>query len=538
MAYGASKIGDMMKGGDQAAGGANTGDIQQGLASDQAFQDRLLNKFPPDQGYTFAAGEGGKSIQVLDATGRKVFQGDIPLKTMDYNTFADLTNNGQMATPGISAGSVSSDAMAGVSNATGAPLPGRDYYSDTLRVGQLGRLNSTPDVASNVASNTDVSGAVDVASNIDTSTATDTATNVANTASNIDTSTATDTATNVAQAPDTTATDAAANAAGGAGEITAQFTDGLKGTLTDVDGDQIPLQAYPSDGMQPRMPFGAEKVNFKYNGKDLTAYIWNRKAYVPDFDQSILTQSYANPNKALTEAQIDKLIFIASRMQLNEGPLDAIKGAAGKAVDWAKTKGHNLTTKVTADKLKQAWKKAGSPTDSAEVVSALVDAGADKNVVNTALQNMGVDITAPSTSADADGRVEPTMGEPTATAPEDNKEPEMTEPTAAGQEDNKEPEMAEPTQDQQAPAEPAAQDQAGQGDQQLQGNLDVNSLGKLLPSVGSNPTPFKAALAAIKANKPLTPVMKAAMGNAFIDMVNMDSATVSKVSSMLKKVSV
>jgi hypothetical protein len=519
MAYGASKIGDMMKGGDQAAGGANTGDIQQGLASDQAFQDRLLNKFPPDQGYTFAAGESGKSIQVLDATGRKVFQGDIPLKTMDYNTFADLTNNGQMATPGISAGSVSSDTMAGVSSA-GDAVSNTDIASTAQQVagGTVSNAMDKTQQAADVASNTDVSGAADAVSNVDTSTATDTA-------------------TNVAQAPDTTATDAAANAAGGAGEITAQFTDGLKGTLTDVDGDQIPLQAYPSDSMQPRMPFGAEKVNFKYNGKDLTAYIWNRKAYVPDFDQSILTQSYANPNKALTEAQIDKLIFIASRMQLNEGPLDAIKGAAGKAVDWAKTKGHNLTTKVTADKLKQAWKKAGSPTDSAEVVSALVDAGADKNVVNTALQNMGVDITAPSTPADADGRVEPTMGEPTATAP-DNKEPEMAKPTAAGQEDNKEPEMAEPTQDQQAPAEPAAQDQAGQGDQQLQGNLDVNSLGKLLPSVGSNPTPFKAALAAIKANKPLTPVMKAAMGNAFIDMVNMDSATVSKVSSMLKKVSV
>ncbi len=31
---------------------------------------------------------------------------------------------------------------------------------------------------------------------------------------------------------------------------------------------------------------------------------------------------------------------------------------------WAQTKGTNLTTKVTADKLLQAWKKAGSPTAS------------------------------------------------------------------------------------------------------------------------------------------------------------------------------
>jgi hypothetical protein len=98
--------------------------MQQGLAADQAFQDRLLNKFPPDKGFTVAAGEGGKSLQVLDAAGNKVWQGDIPLKTMDTQTFADLTNAGKMATPGISSGSISSDAMAGVSdkavNAAGA----------------------------------------------------------------------------------------------------------------------------------------------------------------------------------------------------------------------------------------------------------------------------------------------------------------------------------------------------------------------------------------------------------------------------------
>jgi hypothetical protein len=68
----------------------------------------------------------------------------------------------------------------------------------------------------------------------------------------------------------------------------------------------------------------------------------------------------------LSESQIFLLIgkIVARQRKLDEGIMDTIKGAAGKAVDWAKTKGTNLTTKITADKLLQAWKKAGSPTDS------------------------------------------------------------------------------------------------------------------------------------------------------------------------------
>jgi len=116
-----SAVGAMMGGGDKAAdsasGGQGSPEQQKGLAADQAYQDSMLKKYPPDQGYTFGA--SGDSLQVFDANGRKVFTGDIPLKTMDMKTFADLTNNGQMATPGTSSGAVSSDPMAGVSDSSG-----------------------------------------------------------------------------------------------------------------------------------------------------------------------------------------------------------------------------------------------------------------------------------------------------------------------------------------------------------------------------------------------------------------------------------
>jgi hypothetical protein len=72
---------------------------------------------------------------------------------------------------------------------------------------------------------------------------------------------------------------------------------------------------------------------------------------------------------------------IVAEQQLNEGIMDTIKGAAGKAASWAQTKGQNLTTKVTADKLLQAWKKAGSPTDSLDVASIIQKAGVPSETI-------------------------------------------------------------------------------------------------------------------------------------------------------------
>jgi len=79
----------------------------------------------------------------------------------------------------------------------------------------------------------------------------------------------------------------------------------------------------------------------------------------------------------LTESQIFLMIgkIVERQRKLDEGIMDTIKGAAGKAIDWAKTKGTNLTTKITADKLLQAWKKAGSPTDSLDVAKVIQSAG-------------------------------------------------------------------------------------------------------------------------------------------------------------------
>ena len=98
--------------------------------------------------------------------------------------------------------------------------------------------------------------------------------------------------------------------------------------------------------------------------------------------------------KKLSEGQV-YMVFnrVCAQQQLNEGPIwDKVKGAASnawqrekefaaKGIDKLKTVGKNLTTKVTADKLNSAWKKAGSPMDSEEVAKILSAAGVGDDVV-------------------------------------------------------------------------------------------------------------------------------------------------------------
>jgi len=61
-----------------------------------------------------------------------------------------------------------------------------------------------------------------------------------------------------------------------------------------------------------------------------------------------------------------------------------------KAGNWLKTKAGNVTNKVTADKLQQAWKKAGNPTDSGQVAGIMVSAGVPQETVDQIFQNLGL----------------------------------------------------------------------------------------------------------------------------------------------------
>ena len=65
-------------------------------------------------------------------------------------------------------------------------------------------------------------------------------------------------------------------------------------------------------------------------------------------------------------------------------------GLLGKAANWLKTKGKNLTTKVTADKLNSAWKTAGEPADSDLIAKVMQDAGVAPEVITQSFQTAGL----------------------------------------------------------------------------------------------------------------------------------------------------
>ena len=123
------------------------------------------------------------------------------------------------------------------------------------------------------------------------------------------------------------------------------------------------------------------------------AKLANGKIVDPDFPMDIdannsAMRAYKLMNKTNEGIQLSKYqVFnileaaIVYQTVINEGLLDKFKGAASKVGQYAATKGKNITTKITADKLMQAWKKAGSPTDSEQVKAVLKAAGVADQVI-------------------------------------------------------------------------------------------------------------------------------------------------------------
>lgn len=112
--------------------------------------------------------------------------------------------------------------------------------------------------------------------------------------------------------------------------------------------------------------------------------------------KAAISKGQMNESINLTESQIYLMIgkIVERQRKLDEGIMDTIKGAAskaaGKAANWAKTKGTNLTTKITADKLLQAWKKADSPTDSLDVAKVIQTAGVPSATIKQVYNNMRI----------------------------------------------------------------------------------------------------------------------------------------------------
>jgi len=101
-------------------------------------------------------------------------------------------------------------------------------------------------------------------------------------------------------------------------------------------------------------------------------------------------ESIEHRARPLSEGQVYLVFKRITESQLNEGPMDAIKGLAGKVMNKARTVGTNLTTEITADKLNSAWQKAGAPTDSEELKKFLTGQGVDTTTIDTVYKSMKI----------------------------------------------------------------------------------------------------------------------------------------------------
>ena len=132
-------------------------------------------------------------------------------------------------------------------------------------------------------------------------------------------------------------------------------------------------------------------------------------------------------NKIMFESVFDAVSHY-HRQNLNEGPFDAIKGAASKVGGALKTgakavggaisgAAKQVTTKVTAEKLTSAWKKAGSPSDSAEVYNVIKGLGVADDVIKGTFDAMKIEV--PAADAEA-GAPEGGAGDTATDAPVDS----------------------------------------------------------------------------------------------------------------------
>jgi hypothetical protein len=169
--------------------------------------------------------------------------------------------------------------------------------------------------------------------------------------------------------------------------------------VKDVDAYNAQVDATNAKNMadyQQRMnsiPANQAGIAYDDNGKLLPG--WIKDPDNPGFLKYDAAAASNSPklseSKKLSESQIYLVIGkIVERQRLQEGIMDTLKGAAGKVGNYVATKGQNLTTKITADKLLQAWKKAGSPTDSLDVASLIQKAGVPTSTITQVFNNMKI----------------------------------------------------------------------------------------------------------------------------------------------------
>jgi hypothetical protein len=140
--------------------------------------------------------------------------------------------------------------------------------------------------------------------------------------------------------------------------------------------------------------------------------------------QAIFEHAVIAHNLYVRYQQLDEGIWDDIKSGAGKG-LQSVKNLAGKAAgavaQKAQTVGHNLATKITADKLQSAWKAAGSPTDSEAIEKILQSAGVNPDVVKSAFQSNNIPLSVAAGASTGSAGVDPTEPMPDVMTPGGNR---------------------------------------------------------------------------------------------------------------------
>jgi hypothetical protein len=195
-----------------------------------------------------------------------------------------------------------------------------------------------------------------------------------------------------------------------------------KGTTLDTDTDKV--QSGPGNRqVNDIVQFGAagEPSNARWTGEEgkeweiVGGALFDRLIDDPSQDRmnNIQRDTSSKMNKLFIDKDNAKKLFTLEGKRLmrgqqravfeavqyiyeDPGVLTRVQQGVTKVLNKLAVKGGNLTNKVTADKLQQAWVKAGSPMDSDDIADFLQQQGVEKSVVTTTYDTLKITPAAPT----------------------------------------------------------------------------------------------------------------------------------------------
>ena len=191
------------------------------------------------------------------------------------------------------------------------------------------------------------------------------------------------------------------------GQHTSKFVGGLP---VEIDGQPVPKDMYTPDQLKrinaaksmaaqmrqeaasdPAIMLEAAQIAALFkNIQYLDEGIWDT---VKKGASAVATGAKAVAGSRIVKAVGDTAKDAASAVagsRIGKAVADTAKDAASKTVDYTKTKGANLTNKITADKLMTAWKKAKEPADSKEIERMLLGQGVDPAIIAAVFKTMKI----------------------------------------------------------------------------------------------------------------------------------------------------